>query len=73
MANCTEDTNTNKDKRFIRIALYFKYMLSFILSVLSPTHMSTLSPRKTITRNKANLKEEKYIYSKLTKRYKLKE
>lgn len=73
MANCKESTNTNKFNRFIRIALYLKYMLSFILSVLSPTHMSTLSPPKTITRNKANLKEEKYIYSKLTKRYKLRE
>ena len=73
MANCKENTNTNKYKRFIRIALYLKYMLSFILSVLSPAHMSTLSPRKTITRNKANRKEEKYIYSKLTKRYKLRE
>lgn len=69
MANCTENTNTNKYKRFIRITLYLKYMLYFILSVLSPTHMSTLSPRKTIAKNKANLKEEKYIYSKLTKRY----
>lgn len=69
MANCTENTNTNTYKRFIRITLYLKYMLSFILSVLSPTHISTLSPLKTIVKNKANLKEEKYIYSKLTKRY----
>ena len=69
MANCTKNTNSNKYKRFIRITLYLKYMLYFILSVLSPTHMSTLSPRKTIAKNKANLKEEKYIYSKLTKRY----
>lgn len=71
--DCNDCTQTSTNNHFSKIALYLKYVLSFIFSILSPSHMSSLSPLKTMTRNKANLKEERYIYSKLTKRYKLRE
>lgn len=71
--DCKECTHTNKNNHFIRITRILNTVLSFILSVLSPTHMSPLSPLKTITRNKTNLKEGKCNYSKLTKRYRQRE
>ncbi len=51
----------------------FLFLLSFAFFLSSPSHMSLMSPQRTISISKTILKKGRSIYSKLTKRYITKE
>lgn len=62
-----------KKTRFPSVFHTFLFVLFFVFHLLSPSYMSPMSPRKTISISKTILKKGRCIYSKFIERYILRE